>query len=220
MEAGQDVPTYYIGDSKYYKIGNNLQDHSIYKQNTYARNIIQYNLDLWDKGEDKQPIRLRDQLTEGYNILPNFFISASMKEDDYSYTHDQIERREGGTQLSYQFRDRLFDRDTLLLSHYNVNFLFVVALYARDNASEKNNWKDKVQAEFRQAIQNVLRANYDFFALQPKAGLDLEQWINRNFKDIHGKIFRPYEDQDLFILALEKTTQAVQEALHGAKRNP
>lgn len=220
MEAGQDVPTYYIGDSKYYKIGNNLQDHSIYKQNTYARNIIQYNLDLWDKGEDKQPIRLRDQLTEGYNILPNFFISASMKEDDYSYTHDQIERREGGTQLSYQFRDRLFDRDTLLLSHYNVNFLFVVALYARDNASEKNNWKDKVQAEFRQAIQNVLRANYDFFALQPKAGLYLEQWINRNFKDIHGKIFRPYEDQDLFILAIEKTTQAVQEALHGAKRKP
>ena len=227
MEAGEDVPTYYIGDSKYYKIGAELGKHSIYKQNTYARNIIQYNLDLWDewdysepKDEKKKPLKLRDKLTEGYNILPNFFISASMKEDDYSYTHDQIERKEGGTKISYQFRDRLFDRDTLLLSHYNVNFLFVIALYARNNSSEKEGWMKKVREEFRQEIQRVLRANYDFFALQPKAGLYLEQWINRNFKDVHGKIFRPYEDRDLFILALEKTTQAVQDALHGKDRKP
>lgn len=229
MEAGDnDVPTYYIGDSKYYKIGSNLGEHSIFKQNTYARNIIQYNIDLWDewdhsepKDEKKKPLKLRDKLTEGYNILPNFFISASMKEDDYSYTHDQIERKEGGTKISYQFRDRLFDRDTLLLSHYNVNFLFVIALYARNNSSEKEGWMKKVREEFRQEIQRVLRANYDFYALRPKNSLDsYEQWINQNFKDVHGKIFRPYEDRDLFILALEKTTQAVQDALHGAKRKP
>lgn len=228
MEAGDnDVPTYYIGDSKYYKIGSDLGEHSIFKQNTYARNIIQYNIDLWDewdhsepKDEKKKPLKLRDKLTEGYNILPNFFISASMKEDDYSYTHDQIERKEGGTKISYQFRDRLFDRDTLLLSHYNVNFLFVIALYARNNSGEKDGWMKKVREEFRQEIQRVLRANYDFYALRPKKGLDLEQWINQNFKDVHGKIFRPYEDRDLFILALEKTTQAVQDALHGAKRKP
>ena len=218
MEAGEDVPTYYIGDSKYYKMGSELGKHSIYKQNTYARNIIQYNLDLWDQRLDHQQIRLRDELTEGYNILPNFFISASMKENDYSYTHDQIERKEGGAKLSYQFRDRLFDRDTLLLSHYNVNFLFVVALYARNNAGEKNNWQEKVRAEFRQAIQNVLRANYDFYALRPKNELYLEQWISQNFKDVQGKIFRPYEKENLFILALEKTTQAVQDALHSKDR--
>ena len=220
MEAGEDVPTYYIGDSKYYKMGSELGKHSIYKQNTYARNIIQYNLDLWDQKLDHQQIRLRDELTEGYNILPNFFISASMKENDYSYTHDQIERKDGGAKLSYQFRDRLFDRDTLLLSHYNVNFLFVVALYARNNAGEKNNWQKKVRAEFRQAIQNVLRANYDFYALRPKNERYLESWINQNFKDVHGKIFRPYEKENLFILALEKTSDKVQNALHGKDRKP
>lgn len=229
MEAGDnDVPTYYIGDSKYYKIGSNLGEHSIFKQNTYARNIIQYNIDLWDewdhsepKDEKKKPLKLRDKLTEGYNILPNFFISASMKEDDYSYTHDQIERKEGGTKISYQFRDRLFDRDTLLLSHYNVNFLFVIALYARNNLSEKEGWMKKVREEFRQEIQRVLRANYDFYALRPKNSLDsYEQWINQNFKDVHGKIFRPYDDQELFILALEKNSQEVQNALHGKDRKP
>ena len=237
LEAGEDVPTYYIGDSKYYKIGAELGKHSIYKQNTYARNIIQYNLDLWDewdypknpsaeygpsnpKDEKKKPLKLRDQLTEGYNILPNFFISASMKEDDYSYTHDQIERKEGGTKISYQFRDRLFDRDTLLLSHYNVNFLFVIALYARNNSSEKEGWMKKVREEFRQEIQRVLRANYDFYALRPKNGLVPEQWINQNFKDVQGKIFRPYEKENLFILALEKTSDKVQNALHGKDRKP
>lgn len=228
MEAGDnDVPTYYIGDSKYYKIGSDLGEHSIFKQNTYARNIIQYNIDLWDewdhsepKDEKKKPLKLRDKLTEGYNILPNFFISASMKENDYSYTHDQIERKEGGTKISYQFRDRLFDRDTLLLSHYNVNFLFVIALYARNNSSEKEGWMKKVREEFRREIQRVLRANYDFYALRPKKGLDLEQWINQNFKDVHGKIFRPYDDQELFILALEKNSQEVQNALHGKDRKP
>lgn len=228
MEAGDnDVPTYYIGDSKYYKIGSDLGEHSIFKQNTYARNIIQYNIDLWDewdhsesKDEKKKPLKLRDKLTEGYNILPNFFISASMKENDYSYTHDQIERKEGGAKISYQFRDRLFDRDTLLLSHYNVNFLFVIALYARNNSSEKEGWMKKVREEFRREIQRVLRANYDFYALRPKKGLDLEQWINQNFKDVHGKIFRPYDDQELFILALEKNSQEVQNALHGKDRKP
>lgn len=228
MEAGDnDVPTYYIGDSKYYKIGSDLGEHSIFKQNTYARNIIQYNIDLWDewdysepKDEKKKPLKLRDKLTEGYNILPNFFISASMKENDYSYTHDQIERKEGGAKISYQFRDRLFDRDTLLLSHYNVNFLFVIALYARNNSSAKEGWMKKVREEFRREIQRVLRANYDFYALRPKKGLDLEQWINQNFKDVHGKIFRPYDDQELFILALEKNSQEVQNALHGKDRKP
>ena len=228
MEAGNnDVPTYYIGDSKYYKIGSDLGEHSIFKQNTYARNIIQYNIDLWDewdhsesKDEKKKPLKLRDKLTEGYNILPNFFISASMKENDYSYTHDQIERKEGGAKISYQFRDRLFDRDTLLLSHYNVNFLFIITLYARNNSSEKDGWMKKVREEFRREIQRVLRANYDFYALRPKKGLDLEQWINQNFKDVHGKIFRPYDDQELFILALEKTSQEVQNALHGKDRKP
>ena len=32
---------YYIGDSKYYKRGNSLGKESIYKQFTYARNVIQ-----------------------------------------------------------------------------------------------------------------------------------------------------------------------------------
>lgn len=49
-----DLPaelTYYIGDSKYYKRSKNdrtqLGDKSIYKQYTYARNVIQWNMNLF-----------------------------------------------------------------------------------------------------------------------------------------------------------------------------
>jgi hypothetical protein len=74
----------------------------------------------------------------------------------------------------------------------------------------------KVREEFRQEIQRVLKANYVFYVLRPKDEQQIEAWINRNFKDIHGKIFRPYEKENLFILALEK--ESAKEALR--KRKP
>lgn len=43
---GEAQSTYYIGDSKYYKMGHELGSESIYKQYTYARNVIQWNLDI------------------------------------------------------------------------------------------------------------------------------------------------------------------------------
>ena len=68
---------FYIGDSKYYKSNSEVGNLSKYKQFTYAKNVIQFNIDLLnkDKKETYKPkIRYRDQLTEGYNITPNFFI--------------------------------------------------------------------------------------------------------------------------------------------------
>ena len=44
---GESSNTYYIGDSKYYKMGNELGKESVYKQYTYARNVIQWNMDIF-----------------------------------------------------------------------------------------------------------------------------------------------------------------------------
>lgn len=43
--------------------------------------------------------------------------------------------------LSRQFDNRLFDRDTFLIAHYDVNFLFVVALYGRNEQGERKRGK-------------------------------------------------------------------------------
>ena len=96
-----------------------------------------------DDGKDKKIIKLqpqlRDDLTEGYNPIPNFFISAHIPDKEHSKENkflsfdDDTLRNEKNIQLNRQFENRLFDRDTLLLCHYDVNFLFIVSLYGRDN---------------------------------------------------------------------------------------
>lgn len=72
--------TYYLADSKYYKMGNTLGSESIHKQYTYARNIIQHNIEKIIHGKyPASEIRLRDDVTEGYNIIPNFFHCCPIK---------------------------------------------------------------------------------------------------------------------------------------------
>lgn len=202
-EAGQ---TYYIGDSKYYKMGHPLGTESIYKQYTYARNVIQWNLDIFNRGEEPQSgVRLRDDVTEGYNIIPNFFISAKMDEA-FDYANDGIEKtdRNNNRHRKEQFKNRLFDRDTLLLFHYDVNFLFVLSLYARDNISQKADWKRKVRNKFREEIQDWLQDDFDFYAMTAKPGVDARQYFKTHFQEILGKTYTPFADNSIFSLALDK----------------
>lgn len=206
IEADDEQRTYYIGDSKYYRIGGSLGDTSIYKQYTYARNIVQYNIDLWlDESKPDPDIRLRDDVTEGYNIIPNFFISAAMEKGDYSYNHREIKLTEitgnRNPEIKFQFKDRLFDRDTMLLSRYNVNFLFVVSLYARNRQSEKAAWKDEVRAQFRKEIRKVLEKEYSFYPMRSK-GVDLDDYMTRHFRQLIGKVFTPFQDRNILTLAL------------------
>ena len=228
----QQDQIYYIGDSKYYKSGNKLGAESIYKQFTYARNVIQWNIDLFANGshdswrteeefeEDRNKygrIRLRDDdadpLTEGYNVIPNFFISAFVdkkKQYDNGTNIEAVTEQVKGnpvhkTYVSTQFKDRLFDRDTLILSHYNVNFLYIIYLYARNRQNEKAAWREKVRSIFRDEIRKVLSEKYDFYAMKCKGNpLAGEEFIKEHFKELQGKLFRPYGDKNLYSLALEK----------------
>ncbi len=197
--------TYYIGDSKYYKMGHELGSESVYKQYTYARNVIQWNLDIFNDGKQTPSgVKLRDDITEGYNIIPNFFISAKLNEN-FDYSDDGIEKtdRKRNKHKKMQFKNRLFDRDTLLLFHYDVNFLFVLSLYARDNAIQKAEWKEKVRNKFRQEIQNWLQQDYDFYAMRARPGVNGEEYIKHNFKEVVGKIYTPFKDENTYSLALD-----------------
>ena len=197
--------TYYIGDSKYYKMGHSLGDESIYKQYTYARNVIQWNLDIFNSDRlPKSEIKLRDDLTEGYNIIPNFFISAKMDES-FDYSTDGIEKTTSrkNWHRKNQFKNRLFDRDTLLLYHYDVNFLFILSLYARNNVSQKAEWKLKVRDKFRKEIQQRLETDYDFYAMQAHPDVDGAAYIRNNFKELLGKVYTPFENENIYSLALD-----------------
>lgn len=206
----ENKQTYYIGDSKYYKMGHELGSESVYKQYTYARNVIQWNLDIFNSGKTTESgIRLRDDVTEGYNIIPNFFVSAKMDEG-FDYANDGIGRtdRKKNHHKQVQFNNRLFDRDTLLLFHYDVNFLFVLSLYARNNAGQKEQWKQKVRGRFRTEIQEWLQRDYDFYAMKAHPDVDGEEYIKTHFKELLGKVYTPFVDEKVYSLALDTTTDA------------
>lgn len=213
-----DDNIYYIGDSKYYKRGNSLGKESIYKQFTYARNVIQWNIDLFNDGKEEEKnghVKLRDDVTEGYNIIPNFFISANQNvlrpKDDIKLidSDKEADKRRQQYYLSRQFENRLFDRDTFLLAHYDVNFLFVVALYGRNHSASKALWRNKVRQMFRKEIQQMLKENFEFYAMTAKSDVNPDVYIKENFQSLLGKVYHPFDnregsDQQYFSLALRK----------------
>lgn len=212
----EDKPIYYIGDSKYYKRGSQIGKESVYKQFTYARNVIQWNLNLfmnddtddsilqYDKKNFGNVPKLRDDITEGYNVIPNFFISAKL-DDNLSY-QDRIEitDKQNTHFTNSQFKNRLFDRDTLLVCHYDVNFLYVVSLYARNNNLQKQTWKNKVRKMFREEIQKMLSKQYNFYAMQTHPNEDARKYLREHFQQTLGKVFTPFNNSQIFSLALDK----------------
>lgn len=188
---------YYIGDSKYYKRRTKVGDSSVYKQFTYARNVIQWNLDLFNAGGHPDVRKVRDDSTEGYAIVPNFFVSARI-DDDLRYDHKEITPTEKERKFfhSRQFDNRLYDRDTLIVAHYNVNFLFVLSLYARNNPLRRKEWRDAVRGEFRSRIRRLLEEHFHFRAMTPKPNVSAEAFLAENFQALIGKVFTPYSQDD------------------------
>ena len=200
-----DKPVYYIGDSKYYKRNTEVGEESIYKQFTYAKNVIQWNVDVFNNKELSEVSKLRDDLTEGYNITPNFFISAKLNQSlDYQ---NSIQKSDKNKQEfhSVHFDNRLYDRDTLLVYYYDVNFLFIISLYARNNLVQKEHWKKDIHQLFRKEIQNMLLEKFDFYVAEPFVPeVKALNFILEHFKLLNGKIYRPYENGKYFSVALKK----------------
>lgn len=200
---------YFIGDSKYYKDDNDIGPNSIYKQFTYAKNVIQYNIDFFNKKPEEfkyENLQYRDNATEGYNITPNFFIRGHLQADqlnNYSDANLQLVPIEGKNyRISYHFENRLFDRDTLILQTYNINFLFVLACYVQ-GAGERT---QEIRRAFRENIKVVLKNQYKFYAMTPRESINAEEFLKENFQQLLGKVFAPYNidgTQEYYSLALD-----------------
>jgi hypothetical protein len=220
-DAQKTREVYYIGDSKYYKSGHPLTSESIYKQYTYARNVIQWNVNLFAADDSRldekekiirkadreqfNNIHLQDNsLTEGYDVIPNFFISAFVYKDHrYNDGENNIRKHskngEHCTKMSFQFPDRLFDRDTLFLSQYDVNFLYILFLYGRNKANEKAQWKRHVRKIFRDEIRAVIEKEFVIYAMKARLGVDGVQYVRQHFYELNGRVFQPYgEERSMF----------------------
>jgi hypothetical protein len=197
---------YYVGDSKYYTDGNVVGDNSIYKQFTYAKNIIQFNINLlhkWqpqDKSNDT-PLRYRDSLTEGYNITPNFFIRGVIDFNNISYDKDNIDGK-NDIIFNRHFYNRLFDRDTLILKEYNINFLYVLSTYAIHIDSESR--INGLRTLFRNNLIESLAKTYNFYKVKHREGKQhLEEIVINNFYNFAGRMYKSQDNDDAIWVALE-----------------
>ncbi|MBP5372332.1 MAG: LlaJI family restriction endonuclease [Bacteroidales bacterium] len=199
IEDNQQI--YYIGDSKYYKETTDLGKNSIFKQFTYAKNVIQYNINLFNNKDDVGDCRYRDPLTEGYNITPNFFIRGVIDFENPRNQEQKLIKDSTFQKENKHFFNRLFDRDTLFLQSYNMSFMFVVAAYVRN--TDDVALKKSIQSMFRQDFIDFIDNKFDFSILEARNGNLLES-VERNFKKLNGKIYHPSDNSNIVILALDK----------------
>lgn len=234
--ADESQKIWFIGDSKYYSDKNDIVGESVYKQFTYARNIIQYNIsDLLNykgDGKDYQGLRYRDSLTEGYSVTPNFFIRGEVPADKIfempaaagAIRKDDVDL---WNERNRHFENRLFDRDTLLLQVYNVNFLYVLKAFTAKNSSLRTEFKRTAREKFRRNFLTLLDEKYVFWAVWPKTEwkdgdkvfediarvwlpedeklLPIKSFVSKYGRILAGKMFRPSEDFVCLIIALESS---------------
>lgn len=184
---------YYIGDSKYYPLKNennnicvDLPQDSVHKQYAYAINVQQL---LMEEMNDSETLFFDDD-TEGYTFIPNFFISGSICRPgangkiDYTFNYndsgidiiDKVDSRE-------HFKDRLFDRSTLKLFYFNVNFMYVLKAYAL----RQRNWQEFVHDKIRNGIRYKLCKTYNFYSLEGNtSNIPTMPWDS--YKNLVGKI--------------------------------
>ena len=197
---------YYVGDSKYYQNAKNVTTQNIYKQHTYAKNIIQYHIDIFNNGKLPQGLYYRDDLTEGYNITPNFFIQATIDYTNFADDSANFKLENTKPQANFHFPNRVFDHDSLLIQHFSVNFLYVLRSYTIANTHEITTFRTETQRSIRQQSVQYYNDNYDFYTIQT---LDNTQIIQQFFKQLNGKIFR--DAQQNLILGLCKNADFVLE---------
>ena len=209
-----DGNIYFIGDSKYYKEGSSVGQHSRYKQFTYAKNVIQYHIDLFH--EKAQTLRYRDELTEGYNPTPNFFIRGTLR-DDLSDKEINLKPEGKGRYESKHFENRLFDRDTLLVLTYEINFLYVLSSYVQNRGYAPDN---TLQKRFREDIIKAFEELYCFYELWPEASAEEKKaFVEEHFKQLLGKVYQ--KKDGTLILALKKEGKTVMDEsiLHPIRKS-
>ena len=215
-----EMNIYYIGDSKYYKESTKLGTNSVAKQFTYAKNVIQYCINIFNKGVDvqyqkeeeniKKNFAYRDELTEGYNITPNFFIHGRitpevLKDKSKSFSENGLKYDSAcHSMVNYHFPNRLFDRDTLILQTYDINFLYVLSNYVsrRDNETVRK----YIRSEFRKNIIRYIDNHYNLYRfVELYDEKSIEKFIDENFRQVIGKVYSlKTGEKYCLMLALEK----------------
>ncbi|MFK7000371.1 hypothetical protein V3470_04940 [Flavobacterium oreochromis] len=201
---------FYIGDSKYYKSGTEAGKLSKYKQFTYAKNVIQFNIDLLNNNQlYTENIRYRDEITEGYNISPNFFIYGKI-ENYLDFENDHLESKNETPVKSFHFENRLFDRDTLFVHQYEINFLYILKSYSTFNQLKINDFRTETKLKFRNKFIDFFNSpslsNFELYFKSLNKD-EAKNLVDNNFRELNGKCY--YSKNETLILSKHTDDQSL-----------
>ena len=180
---------YYIGDSKYYSSKQEINGHSVGKQFTYATNILK---EAMSQSSDWKThgIFYYDEETDGFNLTPNFFLRGCYDYNKSNYENDELTLVKQGNSVfkgrECFFEDRLFDRNTLFLLEYSVNFLFLLKNYNEYDTFVGESFKRKLENKVWGDMYLGLVEDYNFYKCNH---LD-DSFLQNHFRELSGKILR------------------------------
>ena len=197
-----DGQIYFIGDSKYYKKEEDIEGTSVFKQYTYAKNIIQLNIDAILEHQQPKQVRYRDELSEGYDITPNFFIRGYVDPDKMNFTDPALKPMRSLFAPNRHYVNRPFDRDSLVLCGFNINFLYVLSHYVLESGSSPS--RSMLKQHLREGIVNRLNSVYEFYKVFPS--ISIKDYIVSRRDLYRGQLFRPSDTSNYVLFGFDKST--------------
>lgn len=204
-----DGQIYFIGDSKYYKKEEDIEGTSVFKQYTYAKNIIQLNIDAILEHQQPNQVRYRDELSEGYDITPNFFIRGYVDPDRMNFTDPALKPMHNHFAPNRHYINRPFDRDSLVLCGFNINFLYVLSHYVLESGSSPS--RIMLKQLLRKGIIDRLNDVYEFYKVFPS--ISVEDFILSRRDLFRGQLFRPTDTSNYVLLGFDKSIQGILDRL-------
>lgn len=157
----------YVADSKYYAINATIGVESRTKQFTYASGIQ-------NEWINKSSYRFMDADTHGYDIIPNYLISAKIPESRQRRMSTLLEpdKTFNGEKVHMSHVDNtLFAGSTKYIFKFSVDFKYVTDLYSRNNEREIDSFKEsahKIARDFAIKFYDGL-FRFFWFTKLPKA---------------------------------------------------
>lgn len=102
------------------------------------------------------------------------------------------------------FAERLFDRDTLFIKYYEINFLFVLNAYSNFSEDLIKEIRNKFKISSNQHFKTYFKetSGFDFYEFNFNSEQELKEFVDIEFRYITGRVIRTISNPNKFILAM------------------
>lgn len=73
----------------------------------------------------------------------------------------------------------------------------------------------KIRERFRSEIQEWLQQDYDFYAMKAHPDVNGEEYIKNHFKELLGKVYTPFAEDNIYSLALDTTNDKTKQRMNN-----